>query len=362
MSDYSVSEEELLRAFNKAWENTKSQRPEIQPVENPKGFVLGGQPAAGKSKSIGRIKSEHFGKNVLVVNGDKFRELHPHKAAIDAQYGEKSVDYTAQFSSKITQMMIEKAINERLNIIIEGTFRTAQTPINTLKQLKNANYQTGVMIATTDAQTSWQSALGRYEAMEKAGIPPRYTPKFNHDITVDNLAKNADIVYRSGLADTFVVNNREGKIWDNITNQGMPSQAINQELNKVKLSVLPSPYHEELKAFWQYIDEKPLNNQEKEHIYTLKREAMLEHSIQCKISALSSKTIRKNYPNISEKNAQKIELLVNSMLEQYATPQAQQEILEKIHSQLPDIASGKITLPDPPTNDIGKSKNQGQSR
>lgn len=174
MSNYTVSEEKILEAFNEAWDNAKTQNPETQPVEHPKGFVLGGQPTAGKSKSISCIKNEHFGKNVLVINGDKFRELHPHKAIIDAQHGERSVDYTAQFSGKITQMIIEKVISERLNIIIEGTFRTAQTPINTLTQLKNANYQTGVVIATTDAQTSWQSALDRYEDMKKAGIPPRY--------------------------------------------------------------------------------------------------------------------------------------------------------------------------------------------
>lgn len=40
----------------------------------------------------------------------------------------------------------------------------------------------------------------------------------------------------------------------------MPSQSINQELNKVKLSVLPLSYHEELKDFWQSVDGQDLSN------------------------------------------------------------------------------------------------------
>ncbi len=72
MSDYYVSEEKLLEAFHKAWKNTTVQNPEAKSTEYPKGFVLGGQPAAGKSKSISRIKSEYFGENVLVINGVDF--------------------------------------------------------------------------------------------------------------------------------------------------------------------------------------------------------------------------------------------------------------------------------------------------
>lgn len=46
------------------------------PTNNPKGFVLGGQPGAGKSILIEKIKKELNG-NVIVINGDDYRKYHP---------------------------------------------------------------------------------------------------------------------------------------------------------------------------------------------------------------------------------------------------------------------------------------------
>ena len=69
---------------------------------------------------------------------------------------------------------------------------------------------------------------------------------------------------------------------------------------------------------------------------------------------LTKEAIKKDHPNISNDDALKVELFVNYQLSQYQNPTAQQAILEKIHSQLPDVASGKITLPDLPVQ--GKDK------
>lgn len=69
---------------------------------------------------------------------------------------------------------------------------------------------------------------------------------------------------------------------------------------------------------------------------------------------LTKDNIKKDYPTISDNDAKTIELFVNYQLSQYQNPKAQQAILEKIQSQLPDIASGKIILPDLPTQDKGK--------
>lgn len=52
--------------------------------------------------------------------------------------------------------------------------------------------------------------------------------------------------------------------------------------------------------------------------------------------------------NIFNDNALKVELFVNYQLSQYQNLTTQQVILEKIQSQLPNIASGKIKLPTTP--------------
>lgn len=73
------------------------------------------------------------------------------------------------------------------------------------------------------------------------------------------------------------------------------------------------------------------------------------------LDKLESNQIKKDYPTISEKDLSKIDGLMQVYLEKYHDkPKAQKAFLEQIQSQLPDIASGKIILPDLPTQDKGK--------
>ena len=272
-NEYDLSDKEIETIFNKIWKGIKEDN-NYKPVSNPKGIVLGGQPGAGKSNSVTNLKSSHFGENVVVINGDEFRRFHPKFKEINDKYGKESVNYTGQLSGRITQMMIDKSVEERLNIIVEGTFRTAETPMKTLKQFKNANYSTGVVIATTEAETSWESTKERYEKMIAVGKPGRYTPKAGHDLTVDRLGENADRVYQSGLADTFAVNNRQGELW-NSNQPGMPSQAINDELNRIKLNVLDHDGQRVLAEVNASIENQDMPYRRKEEQYSTFRQTLL---------------------------------------------------------------------------------------
>lgn len=72
---------------------------------------------------------------------------------------------------------------------------------------------------------------------------------------------------------------------------------------------------------------------------------------------LTKDNIKKDHPTISDNNAKAIELFINTQLAKYHDkPNAQQAILEQIQSKLPDIASGKISLPDLPNQDKEKGR------
>ena len=47
----------------------------------PKAFVLGGQPGAGKT-GLQKIMEAKCNGNLIVLNGDEFRELHPDYIAL----------------------------------------------------------------------------------------------------------------------------------------------------------------------------------------------------------------------------------------------------------------------------------------
>ncbi len=80
----------------------------------PKAYVLGGQPGAGKT-SLQKMFSKQCNDNLIIINGDEFRSMHPNFEEIQKVYGKDSVNYTGAFSSKMTESLIEKIGNAQLN-------------------------------------------------------------------------------------------------------------------------------------------------------------------------------------------------------------------------------------------------------
>lgn len=217
--------------FQHLWNDLISEQ-QVCPVKSPKGFVLGGQPGAGKSNLVGIIRQE-LNRNVLIINGDEFRRYHPNFDGIQEQYGIDSPKHTAAFSGHMTERVIEKALREGYNISVEGTFRTTETPMRTLEDMREHGYETAVYIQTAPSEVSWQSTLERYQVMELLGETPRATPKEHHDLVVKLLPQNADSVFLSGKADVFKVYSREGLIFDSRERfKEMPSVAIDHELHR----------------------------------------------------------------------------------------------------------------------------------
>ncbi|MBO7081996.1 MAG: zeta toxin family protein [Neisseriaceae bacterium] len=216
--------------FQDIWRDLLRKYPNAKPCVNPQGFVLGGQPGAGKSNLLEKI-ANHLDGNVLIINADEFRRYHPQFDEIQAQYGDDAPKYTAKFSGKMAEQILNNALTEHYNIAIEGTFRTAQTPLNTLDLMKSHGYKTAVHIQTCPKSLSWQSTIKRYDAMIKAGMTPRAVDKAHHDLVCDRLPENADIVYQSGKADEFQVYSRNSLIFDGRTTKDLPSIAISKELN-----------------------------------------------------------------------------------------------------------------------------------
>lgn len=197
--------------FESIWRRLTKR--ELTSQEKPIGFVLGGQPGAGKSLLIKRaLLQTDF--NALVINGDDFRFHHPDFQAIYATCGDDFVSHTAQFSGEMVERVLKKAIENKLNIVIEGTFRNADTPMQTLKRLKEAGYRTEVMIKTTSATKSWRQTNERYDNDKLAGNIARKVDRNHHDLVIAVLAENAKKVFDSGLAEAFSAWSCEGKIFD----------------------------------------------------------------------------------------------------------------------------------------------------
>ncbi len=182
----------------------------IKKSEHPQAFVLGGQPGAGKSNLAKEI-CKNLHDNVVEINGDLFRKYHPDYQKFIENNPLTMPEKTAEFSATVTQEILKKAIKEKYNVVIEGTFRTSETPTKTLKLFKNNKYKTNVLIQSCDKNLSWQSCMERYEKGKKINPKEaRYTDKKHHDLVVKNLIGNVKKVQDSGLADNIKIFIRKG--------------------------------------------------------------------------------------------------------------------------------------------------------
>lgn len=210
-------EKQAASQFDKVWKKEiiqkyKNARPNHSASQ---GYVLGGQSGAGKS-SLTKIVFDKLDCDAVEINGDNFRKYHPDYASLQKKYGKDAPKYTAEFAGKMTEMIFQKAMGLKYNIVIEGTFRTAKTPLKTLSILKQNGYSTHVYIKATPKNQSWENCLQRYESMLKLDPKEaRYTDKAHHDLIVQNISANIKEVLDAKLTDSLKIYTEEKIIFNN---------------------------------------------------------------------------------------------------------------------------------------------------
>ncbi|MDR0467255.1 MAG: zeta toxin family protein [Campylobacteraceae bacterium] len=218
---------QLHKKFELVWKELMTEA-NATPQKDKTGFVLGGQPGAGKSSAASKIKEEFLNDNCVFISGDDFRKYHPKYNEINENFHEQMHEYTSDFAGQMVQLVVDRASNENYNIIVEGTFRTTTAPINTLSQLKDKGYKTGAAVVTCSKELSWQSAMSRYENDRAKGGDGRVVSQKAHDYVVSVLADNAQTICdRKDICDIFALYKRDSKE----TNLEYNSQ-IGKEFNK----------------------------------------------------------------------------------------------------------------------------------
>ena len=179
------TEKEFNKAFNEVWKDIIENAQPNQSI--PIGIVTGGLPGSGKSSFILEAQ-EKLNRNIIAINGDEFRVYHPRFEKIVNLAKGDFPTYTGSFSGKMVEKVIEEAIKQRYNIIVEGTFRTADTPIKTLQSMKDNGYKTIVKIKAVNTEIAWQSTIDRFNEMKNNGLEPRAVNKLIFEKTADSLA------------------------------------------------------------------------------------------------------------------------------------------------------------------------------
>lgn len=202
------------------------------PTENPKVVLLGGQPGAGKS---GLENMVNIKKNYVSISGDDYREYHPRFKEINLEYGREASKYTQQWAAEIIEKLIKELRKEKYNLIIEGTLRTAELPLKEANAFKKADYKVELNVVVVKPEKSRLGTLERYEAMLKQGKVPRMAPKEHHDLVVNNIGNNLEIIYNSKAFDNIKLFDRENNLLYNYKENPdvNPKDILNKEFNRV---------------------------------------------------------------------------------------------------------------------------------
>ena len=227
-NEKNYTDEEFQKAFQQILKFYKSR---YSSQENPKAFLLGGQPGAGKSALENMINIEN---RYVSISGDDYRKFHPLYDKLNKIYGKDASKYTQKWSGEMVEHLLKEARKEKWNVILEGTLRKAELPIREAKDFKENGYSVELWVVAVKPEKSYLATLQRYEEMIVRCRIPRMTPKEHHDLVVNDIGDNLEIIYNSKAFDNIKLFDRENNLLYNyIENLDIsPKNILENEFNR----------------------------------------------------------------------------------------------------------------------------------
>ena len=176
----------------------------LKKKENPIVYFLGGQSGAGKSKLKDRI-----GKENLVIDVDEFRKYHPNYFGLYKKYGKESAKYTHNFASAVADELVKKSIENKVDVIVDGTLKSIKTPKERAEEYKKNGYSLEINIVVVKPEKSFLSNLMRYEELVEEKKIPRLAPKEIHDECVKNFPITVSELYKLKIFDDIKLYDRD---------------------------------------------------------------------------------------------------------------------------------------------------------
>ncbi|MDR2399288.1 MAG: zeta toxin family protein [Endomicrobium sp.] len=231
-----VSEKTLKEKTEKAWKNLLKKHPSASPNQfNLAAFFIGGQPGAGKSTTQKKILKHHFNNNALFISIDDFREYHPNFREIYNRYGADFAQYTHKFAATVADGIRKKAIEQKYNIIIEGTFKSYDGIVRKIDELNKNGYECNIAVIACPKELSYFSTKDRIDRDRLKGQTIRGVPTDIHDETIKVLANNIQKLFENTKYNIFEIRYRDGtKLYsnkENITDKS-PKEVLDREINR----------------------------------------------------------------------------------------------------------------------------------
>ncbi|MFF2022972.1 zeta toxin family protein [Streptomyces sp. NPDC058171] len=210
-SAYFLTEEQLRARFDARVKEAVFGS--YQPQENPALVLLGGQPAAGKSRAMAATVQRHGG-TLVPLTGDELRPFHPRYQELQSEDAQTREAATAQFSGAMVRMSIDHALAHDYGLLLEGIFRDPAMTIGTAERFAAADRPVSVVaLAVREERT-------RLDALDRFLDGGRWTPPELQDLAYGKVPQTVAAAEQSPAVTSVVITNRSGA--DLYTNERGP--------------------------------------------------------------------------------------------------------------------------------------------
>ena len=188
-----------------------------RPVNLPFMFILGGQAGAGKTY-MEYASVEQSDKNLVVINLDNFKELHPAYLVLKKEDPAVIHKILGDDVRIWTKKAIKYCLDKKLNFSVESTMRggSADPVINLIKEAKNKGFSVELKMMSVSPELS---SLGIKERKEEQIIksPERYgrdVSLASHEAMVKNIPATLRSIEDIKCFDNITIYSRKINVYD----------------------------------------------------------------------------------------------------------------------------------------------------
>ncbi|MBR5951371.1 MAG: zeta toxin family protein [Actinomycetaceae bacterium] len=214
--------------------------PEFQAIANsaptyfmPTLIVFGGQPGAGKSRSMAKVLREY--PTAVEVVGDDFRRLHPDYEELMSSPGTalQMPEVTAQASGRWVEMSIEYLREQGSSVVLETTMRQPDVVARTMGEFHDAGYYCEMRVLAVPREVSLLGVLERYTYQVRENGAGRWAPVDMHDAAYNNAFQTLDELVSAAVVDRIVVTNRSSyPLYDTRTHSDIKVDEIKETITR----------------------------------------------------------------------------------------------------------------------------------
>lgn len=202
-----------------------------QHQEQPTIALVGGQPGAGKSAMAVAVRRELIARGGFIhVDADRMRER------IRTGTSKPTSQQTQADAGRLVTALREMALENKRNIVEEGTFRNPNSAVDFIQGLQSKGYRVELYAVATAREESLLGIYQRHELQHAAGSTnPRFVADSYHDEAL--LGFDTTVVRVADLLDRVRVVNRSGELlFDSSAEKNQHTKAIDALANGRTLS------------------------------------------------------------------------------------------------------------------------------